>query len=53
VEIDPVFAGLVPADVGLYAVTLTVPLATPPGIDLPVFLRQPGGDSNTVFIAIQ
>jgi uncharacterized protein (TIGR03437 family) len=53
VEIDPVFAGLVPAYVGLYAVTLTVPLATPPGIDLPVFLRQPEGDSNTVFIAIQ
>jgi uncharacterized protein (TIGR03437 family) len=53
VEIDPMFAGQVPGYIGLYQVALPVPLATPPGIDLPMFLRQPGGDSNTVFIAVQ
>jgi uncharacterized protein (TIGR03437 family) len=53
VQMDPMFAGLVPGYIGLYQVALPVPLATPPGIDLPLFLRQPGGDSNTVFIAVQ
>jgi uncharacterized protein (TIGR03437 family) len=53
VEADPVFAGLTPAFIGLYQVDLAVPVATPPGIDVPLLLRQPGGDSNTVFVAIQ
>jgi uncharacterized protein (TIGR03437 family) len=58
VEIEPSFAGLVPvsglaAEVGLYQVDVTIPLATPPGIDLPLLLRQSGGDSNTVFVAVQ
>jgi uncharacterized protein (TIGR03437 family) len=53
VEIDAVFAGLTPAYIGLYQVDLPVPVSTPPGIDVPLFLRQPGGDSNTVFVAIQ
>jgi len=53
VPIDAMFAGLTPGFIGLYQVDLLVPPATPPGIDLPLLLRQPGGDSNTVFVAIQ
>jgi uncharacterized protein (TIGR03437 family) len=53
VSIDPADAVLTPAFIGLYQVDLSVPAATPPGIDLPLLLRQPGGDSNTVFVAIQ
>jgi uncharacterized protein (TIGR03437 family) len=53
VEIEPAFAGLVPGEIGLYQVKLTIPVATPPGIDLPVLLRQAGGDSNTAFVAVQ
>jgi uncharacterized protein (TIGR03437 family) len=53
VEIEPSFAGLVPGEVGIYQVIVTIPLATPPGIDLPLSLRQAGGDSNTVFVAVQ
>jgi uncharacterized protein (TIGR03437 family) len=51
--VQPAFAGATPGFVGLYQVNLPVPAATPPGIDLPLFVRQPGGDSNTVFVAIQ
>jgi hypothetical protein len=34
-------------------VNLAIPAATPPGVDVPLFLRQSGGDSNTVFVAVQ
>lgn len=51
--IPAAFAGLTPGFIGLYQVNLPVPAATPPGIDLPLLLRQPGGDSNTVFVAVQ
>ena len=53
VPLDPADAVLSPAFIGLYQVDLPVPAATPPGIDLPLLLRQPGSDSNTVFVAIQ
>ena len=53
VEVQPTFAGLSTGDVGLYQVNVTVPAGMPPGIDLPLILRQAGGDSNTVFVAIQ
>jgi uncharacterized protein (TIGR03437 family) len=53
VAIDAMFAGLTPGYIGLYQVDLLVPVATPPGIDVPLLLRQPESDSNTVFVAIQ
>ena len=53
VEIRPNFAGLTPGFIGLYQVNLPVPVATPPGLDLSLLLRQFERDSNTVFIAIQ
>jgi uncharacterized protein (TIGR03437 family) len=51
--IQPDFAGWTPGFVGLYQVDLPIPAATPPGIDLPLLLRQFDRDSNTVFVAIQ
>ena len=53
VPIDASYAGPTPGFIGLYQVALPVPSALPPGIDLPLLLRQPGSDSNTVFVAIQ
>ena len=53
VEIRPTFAGLTPGFVGLYQVNLSVPVATAPGIDLPLLLRQFERDSNTVLVAVQ
>jgi len=53
VEIRPTFAGLTPGFIGLYQVNLPVPAATPPGLDLPLLLRQFERDSNIVFVAVQ
>ena len=53
IELQPAFAGLSGSGVGLYQVDVMVPAAMPPGLDLPLLLRQTGGDSNTVFIAVQ
>ncbi len=53
VPMPAAFAGPTPGFVGLYQVNLPIPVATPPGIDLPFLLRQSGGDSNTVNVAIQ
>ncbi len=52
-ELQPIFAGMSSGYIGLYQVNFLVPATAPPGIDLPLLLRQPGGDSNTVFVAIQ
>jgi len=51
--LQPGFAGLTAGFVGLYQVDVVSPPATPPGIDVPLLLRQAVGDSNTVFVAIQ
>ena len=53
VPINAAYAGLTPGFIGLYQVDLVVPSAIPPGIDIPVLLRQPESDSNTVYVAIQ
>lgn len=47
------FAGLTPGFIGLYQVNVMVPLATPPGLSLPLIVRESGTDSNTVSIAVQ
>jgi len=53
VELKPSFAGLTPGFVGLYQVNLPIPAATPPGLDLPVLLRQAGVVGNTVSLSVQ
>ena len=52
-DLQPSFAGLTPGFIGLYQVDLPIPTTTPPGVAVPLFLRQSGGDSNTVFVAVQ
>ena len=51
--VDATYAGPIPGYIGLYQVALPVPSEIPPGIDLPLLLRQPGSDSNIVFVAVQ
>ena len=53
VELKPSFAGLAPGFIGLYQVNVPIPAATPPGLDLPLLLRQSGVDSNTVSLSVQ
>ncbi|MGH9719917.1 MAG: hypothetical protein ACRD8O_06865, partial [Bryobacteraceae bacterium] len=47
------FAGLAPGFVGLYQVNVPIPADTPPGLNLPLLLRQNGADSNAVVLALQ
>ena len=52
-EIPAAFAGLTPGFVGLYQVNVILPAALPPGLGLPLYLKQAGTVSNTVSIAVQ
>jgi uncharacterized protein (TIGR03437 family) len=52
-ELPVSFAGLTPGFVGLYQVNVTIPTTTPPGIDLPLGLRQAGEESNAVPVSVQ
>jgi uncharacterized protein (TIGR03437 family) len=53
VELPTSFAGLAPGLTGIYQVNLLVPSGTPPGLDLPLLLRQGGVDGNTVSFSVQ
>ncbi len=52
-ELPVSFAGLAPGFIGLYQVNLALPQTVPPGLDLPLALRQSGVDSNTVPVSVQ
>ena len=52
-ELNPTFAGLTAGFIGLYQVNLPIPAGTPPGLDLPLLLRQGGQDGNVVYISVQ
>ncbi len=52
-ELTPMFAGLTAGVIGVYQVNLPIPGGTPPGLDLPLLLRQGGVDSNTVSFSVQ
>ncbi len=49
----PAFAGLTPGFVGLYQVNVVIPADFPPGLDLPLQLKQGGFESNAVRVAIR
>ena len=51
--IIPFFAGLTPGFVGLYQVNATLPAAMPPGLDMPLSLRQGGAVSLPVDVSLQ
>jgi len=47
------FAGLTPGIPGEYQVNVLIPLTTPPGLGIPLTLKQGGYLSNTVTLALQ
>jgi uncharacterized protein (TIGR03437 family) len=49
----PASAGLTPEAVGLYQVSLQIPFDLPPGLNLPLYLKQGAAISNIVSVAIQ
>ena len=49
----PGYCGLTPGSVGLYQVNVTVPVGTPKGSAVPVFLTIGTATSNSVAIAVQ
>ena len=52
-ELRAAFAGLTPGFVGLYQVNVAVPANLPPGLAIPLYLKQAGAVSTTVTVAIQ
>jgi uncharacterized protein (TIGR03437 family) len=53
VELTPVFAGLTPGFSGLYQVNVPIPINFPPGLSLPLALKQGATVSNAVQVAVQ
>lgn len=49
----PLFAGLTPGFIGLYQVNVVIPADFPPGLDLPLQLKQGRFESNVVRVAIR
>jgi len=52
-ELAAGFAGRAEGLPGVYVVNLTIPANLPPGLALPLILRQSGVESNTVSVAIR
>ena len=52
-EYPTAFAGLTPGYIGLYQVNLIVPPTTPPGLSLPITLKQGEQLSNSVVLSLQ
>lgn len=52
-ETPTAFAGLTPGFVGLYQANVVIPASLPPGLALPLYLKQGSAVSNTVNVAIQ
>jgi uncharacterized protein (TIGR03437 family) len=52
-EIVPAFAGATPQAPGLYQVNVVLPATLPPGLELPLFLKQGSAISNTVLVSVQ
>ncbi len=51
--LNPFFAGLTPNFIGLYQVNVMLPVSMPPGLDLPLSLRQGGAVSLPVDVSVQ
>ena len=52
-ELPAAFAGLTPGFIGLYQINILLPSWLPPGLDLPLTLKQEGAISNSVPVAVQ
>jgi len=53
VEVPAVFSGLSPGTNGLYQANVILPAALPPGLSLPLYVKQGDSISNKVLVAIQ
>lgn len=51
--LTPLFAGYTPGFLGLYQVNVVVPADMPPGLEVPLELRQAGVASNRTTVSIQ
>jgi uncharacterized protein (TIGR03437 family) len=52
-ELPVAYAGIAPGAPGEYQVNVVIPGSTPPGVNLPVALKQSGILSNTVLVTLQ
>jgi len=52
-EVPASFAGLAPGFTGLYQVNVILPASMPPGLAIPLYLKQAGQASNRVLVSIQ
>ena len=52
-ELPSAFAGLTPGFIGLYQVNVSIPANFPPGLTLPLTIKQGTTSSNSVSVAIQ
>jgi uncharacterized protein (TIGR03437 family) len=52
-QLIPAFAGLTPGAIGLYQVNVALPPAIPPGLALPLYLKQGSAASIPVTVAVQ
>jgi uncharacterized protein (TIGR03437 family) len=52
-QVTASFAGLTPGAIGLYQANVTVPLSLPPGLALPLYLKQGAAMSSPVTVAVQ
>jgi uncharacterized protein (TIGR03437 family) len=53
VEVPAVFSGLSPGTNGLYQANVILPAALPPGLSLPLYVKQGDSTSNRVLVAVQ
>ncbi len=53
IQLIPAFAGLTPGALGLYQVNVTVPPTLPPGLLLPLYLKQGAAVGAPVSVAVQ
>jgi uncharacterized protein (TIGR03437 family) len=52
-DLKPAFAGLTPGFIGLYQVNVQVPAPSPPGLNLPIQLKEATTSGNIVSVAVQ
>jgi len=52
-ETPAAFAGLTPGFIGLYQANVVVPANLPPGLALPLYVKQGGAVSNMVSVAVE
>jgi uncharacterized protein (TIGR03437 family) len=52
-ELSVAYAGVSPGTPGLYQVNVALPAAMPPGLALPLYLKQGSALSNTVTVAVE